>query len=444
MRKYLLIGLVVLATSLFSVALAMAQEVEDPSAPDVKTKAQIVTGGIPGPAIPWKFELPDMDPLTPAFEYVKNGASDDDPTEGPGLSPSATFLPDGTDDMMSVAPNLNDKPTERMIAYFLVVERAPSLDSILDVYVDVYHPDTFDGRFEGNLFGFEPGSLKYQLHGTPNFDRVSPTNPLVPFAGGEFHNVFYPTQGTCSDALGDRNGTDKTKPLGAALNTGQIPSTLAAQTLWDNVCIKKQWLVFRMVGPLSKHQPAGDYKVVGTAQSLYNISHITNYFDVLSIVGLVKDFAKIDWGNIVPLAPQYLRGDFNIAFDTDGKPIVDGRPTVYNTGNNNMYVGVSYSQMTGTLVGNNKVIDIFDAQLQAKGNDGIVRLKEKPEWQTTASAPYPVKCFNKVPIGSNQPGQIDFSIHPDVPPPDNYAGKAWIVGFEGECPAGTYDVATEQ
>jgi hypothetical protein len=126
--------------------------------------------------------------------------------------------------------------------------------------------------------------------------------------------------------------------------------------------------------------------------------------EVLAVVGLEIDFTEVDFGPILPTTSKWVRGDMN--FNTPD------RPTVKNTGNTDMFLVLHFSNMVGKQFG--KVINKFNAQLNTQRID--------PIW---ASA---WVCFDKVPLGSNELGQLDLSIHPGRIPADTYSGTLDLVG----------------
>lgn len=320
-------------------------------ADDVPTEAVINPAGTP-PATEWKWELPDMQPYVAGIQYgtAANAHQHDDDMATLG---------------MQVYPNLDDEPEVRWIDYWWVVSDPNGIDDIIDAFIRVYHPD---------------GSLKYQLHGV-----------LQPCA-----------------ALG--TGTTTGSTLEAAVHTGQLTAPQAALIVEN--CGKQIWRVYRVVGELSKHQPAGEYKVIASAvDQAGNTGSLENWFTVLPIIGLVQDFGAIDFGQILPNTSKWVRGDFVYP---------NALPTVMNTGNVLMYINVQFTPMLG--VNFQKVIDVFDVMLDSTDNAVVDGQTFDPVNAGTSV------CFNQQPLGSNVEGQIDFSIHPGSIPGDTYLGRVNVWG----------------
>ncbi len=336
-------------------------------ADDVPTSAEVKAGSTP-PVIEWKWELPDMNSSVPGIQYgtaTDIHQHDDDMNLSP-INPPAAH------NMMQVAPNLEDQPEVRKVEYWVAVQDIGGISDITDTFVKVYHPD---------------GSLKYQLHGTGNFQAPTATNPLTPVA--------------CS-ALGD--ATTSGTVLEAAVHSGQM-TTAEAFTIVDQ-CNKHQKLVFRMVGEISKHQPSGEYKVEATGvDQAGSTGSMTNWFDVLSVIGLRLDFSSVNFGQILPNTPKWVPGDLNF------NPPIDTKPTVKNVGNDPMKLSLLFTNMTGNNFG--KLITEFDAQLDSE------QIPVIPAGTTVT--------FNHT-LGSNVLGQLDLSIHPGSIPADVYAGTLTLTG----------------
>ncbi len=351
--------------------LVMVASLWMPGAPaqadDVPVSAVVTPGSTP-PTIEWKWELPDMQSGIPGIQYGTAAdvhQHDDDMNISPTNPPSAHR-------MMQMAPNLEDLPEVRQIEYWVAVQDAGGVSDITDAFVKVYHPD---------------GTLKYQLHGTGNYGPPNATNRLTPVA--------------CS-ALGD--ATSVGTVLEAAVHSGQM--TAAEAFIIVDQCNKHQKLVFRMVGELSKHQPAGEYRVEATGvDQAGSTGSMTNWFDVLPVIGLRIDFNSVNFGQILPNTPKWVPGDMNFNGPSDT------RPTVKNVGNSQMKLSLLFSKMTGFNFG--KVISDFDAQLDSEQIPVI----------TAGTA----VTFTHT-LGSNQLGQLDLSIHPGSIPADSYSGMLSLTG----------------
>lgn len=258
-----------------------------------------------------------------------------------------------------IAPNLENLPDVQQIAYWWVATDPNGIADIIFAFVRVWHPD---------------GTLKYQLH-----------------AAG---------RSPCS-ALGTWNtpGT----PLGAAYKSGQMGSA-QADLIVEN-CTKNVWVPFMAVGELNKHQPAGEYSVMASvSDQAGNVGSLSNAMTVLAVVGLAIDFTAVNFGQILPNTTNWVRGDVNFG--------TANMPSVKNTGNTNMYLGLKFSVMTGVNYG--KTIERFDAQLNAQAIDPILAGD--------------VNCFDQEPLGSNVVKQLDLSIHPGSIPADVYNGTLELSG----------------
>jgi hypothetical protein len=324
----------------------------------VPTSAQINPAGSP-PVVSNKWELPDMQSGVAGIQYgtVANPHQHDDDMNQVGIQ---------------FAPNLEDLPEARQVEYWWIVSDPNGIGDIKDAFVRVFHPD---------------GSLKYQLHGTADYGQPTAANPLTPVA--------------CT-ALGSATSG----MLEAAVHTGQMTAA-DVPTILDN-CNKHVSLIFHAVGEMSKHQPAGTYTVIASgSDGNGNVGSLTNTFEVLPVIGLEADFSAVDFGDILPNTAKWVRGDLTWG----------GLPSVKNTGNVNMFLGVQFSKMTGAQY--QKVIDVFDAQLNAQTYDPL--------------AAGTLACFNNEPLGSNEIGQLDLSIHPGAIPADAYTGTLRLVG-QTSCP----------
>lgn len=325
-------------------------------ADDIPTTAVIDPAGTP-PQTLFKWELPDMQPGTGPM-VVEYGTLADPHQHDDDMNVTG----------MQVFPNLEDQPEVRWIDYWWVVTDPNGIGDINDAFVRVFHPD---------------GALKYQLHGA-----------LQPC----------PALGTATTV-----GTT----LEAAVHTDQLTSAQAGLIVEN--CGKRIWQVYRVVGELSKHQPAGTYTVIASAvDRAGNTSELSNTFTVLPIIGFQRDFAGVDFGQILPNTDKWVRGDFEF-----GSPL----PTVKNVGNVLMNINVEFTPMVGAKY--LKLIDLFDVMLDST-NDSVVDGQAFDPVRAGESV-----CFDEQALGSNVTGQIDFSIHPGSIPADSYAGRVNIWGTMG-------------
>lgn len=323
---------------------------------DVDTHAYVDNTASP-PIINAKWELPDMQPvLSPgSVEYEAV----------PPTDLNANTIPDADDDPltpgMQMFPNLEDFPATRLIEYFLAVEDPDGVGDILSTWVDVYHPD---------------GSFKYQidLEWVP-CDYVGLYDDSVTPAILNIH-----------------------PPLLAAIDTEQVTLVEAEQIIIR--CYKNEKAIYHGFGDLSKHQPWGPYEVRGFGQDTGGgvSPPYVNYFDVLPIIGLVTDFPIVDWGKIKPLTTDWVSGDEDLS--------TPNKPTVKNTGNALMQLGLHFHQMVGDP-DPTKTINDFDARFMGE------------DLQFPAST---LLWFSGK-LGSNDIKQLDLSIHPPAKlPPQDYWG----------------------
>ena len=193
------------------------------------------------------------------------------------------------------------------------------------------------------------------------------------------------------------------------VNTGQITPAQAAE--FDEELEKHHAEMWVGSWVYKVHQPAGHYCIEVTAvDQAGNKTKLANCILIESIVVLALDFDKVDFGEIVPRAEKWVMG--NETFSPG-----DGRPSVWNQGNDPASLRIHFTEMVGAQEG--KVIDEFNVQLLGERVD----LKAS-EWYTL-----------KGPILTCIPAQIDFSIHPPVfLPADTYSGAVHfeVVHYVGD------------
>jgi hypothetical protein len=392
-----LIGSIALAV----VALGMVCMQGIASGDEIVSTGAVVTGSSVAPRIECKWELPDMRPNVVGIQYdsaIDPDVHDDDmavvpdadndPTNGiqvPCTGPPTTVpsMPGGVMSMIQVRPNAEDMPEERQIELWAAVDHPNGIAAIDDVYWVIYHPDR---------------SPKVQVHGTkvPN------------------------TAGDC-DALGhvDQPGS----MFNAAYATGQI----AAESIEDinkgmiAKCQQSEKAIYYAKFDLSKHQPCGVYKVELHAISSGAETILVNYIDVICTYYMEIDFSAVNWETITPGVKDVVSGD--LIFDAAEVP---SAPTVKNTGNSGMGVGVHFSEMLQQGVDPvvAKRIDQFDACF-GKSPAGIQCvdpiMASDVVWFGDIDDPDRVLCSNDV-------GKLDVSIHPPTTlPGGTYAGTMDIL-----------------
>lgn len=246
----------------------------------------------------------------------------------------------------------NPAPDTTEICIFAVVSDPHGISDITATYGDVYHPD---------------GSLKVQVH-----------------------------MGLETDPATIQSAID------AAYATGQIDLAMK-----DHL----EYLIEKHLGVLwwgcflyEVHQMSGLYSVEvwSVDQSGAQSVPLVNNFEVYSIVVLAIDFDHVNYGYILPTTDKWVGGDDNF---NPG----DGRPTVWNRGNDPAMLRVHSTQMTGGTYG--KVIEQFDVELL--------------DQQEVYFASQWVDLWG--PLIPCNPVQIDFSIHaPAGTPADIYTGLMHI------------------
>jgi hypothetical protein len=292
--------------------------------------------------------------------------------EGVGTSPVVLYswvLPDespATGTQLEIIPS-----GERNDIYAcIVVEDAESRDSIIDVFVDVYHPDD---------------SFKYQVHAR----KLDPNNQR--------------------DAVMIEDCKDD------ALAAGFITS----QDHFDidyNIFDQPNWYMYKVYLPMYYHQPSGWYTTESYAvDSTSRISApLSTDFEWVPGTYLELDFEAVSFGSIQPGFWKVLNGDTNMA-----TPLA---PTLKNEGNTEIRVGVEFSPFVGQGALPNKEITRFDAQLRNLGNTNYLSI---PGEHLEFDADERVEFTH--PISLCRQEKIDFSIHAPVGTvPDDYQGRVRI------------------
>lgn len=182
-----------------------------------------------------------------------------------------------------------------------------------------------------------------------------------------------------------------------AVDTGQLTLEQAAEL--DEEIDKNDAEMWVGCWIYEIHQPAGEYCIeVSGVDQFGNITKMMNCIYIESIVVLALDFSSVNFGAIVPRAEKWVMG--NDVFDPG-----DGRPTVWNQGNDLASLMVHSDPMVGVAEG--KEITTFDVQL----------LEEEVVYEACDWV-----CLTG-PLEPCTPTQIDFSIHPpEFLPMDVYEG----------------------
>jgi hypothetical protein len=404
--KYITLGLLVAMMALLIVGLMFSQRSAQADTP-VDTGATVVPSGA-APEIECKWELPDMqsgfsDSTFPdsMIQYGTSGNAhmhDDDMAQPPiGSFTDAPCERDTGDPnskpqqnqdamkMIQVLPNGEDDPEEVWVQLWMAVDQPAA---VADVKWRIYHPDN---------------SFKVKVHGT----RV----------GG-------PTGATRSvdcEALG--SSTQAGNMFEAAVHTGQITADAVDNDMGlVRLCQENVKGIYYAKFQISKEQPCGKYWVEGMAVANGGATAtLNNYIDVICFYMLEIDFDDIDWGDITQGVMKVVGGDLN--FD----PTDSAFPTVKNTGNHGMGVGVLFSEMVEVVqaggppvpgaAGNG--INEFDACFGIGAGAGVLQcIGDVLDSNGQPVAPIlsgDSTLFDDNPnrvLCSNQVGKLDLSIHP--------------------------------
>jgi hypothetical protein len=204
-----------------------------------------------------------------------------------------------------------------------------------------------------------------------------------------------------------------------AINTGQM--TVAERDAIITRCFQNEKAVFVVTETISKEQPCGEYRLETTVVNTSGIvTKIVSFFDVVCFIYLQTDFTSINWGTIQNNVASNLSGD--LVFSPG-----DGKPTVRNVGNAPLYVEGGFDPLVYAHDAT-KNINQFDLKLRAEWRTNPAELtivdplfardaQNRPLWA----------CFGDQPIGSNQNGKLDLSVHPVNAQAGLYSGNFNIV-----------------
>ena len=342
------------------------------------------------PIIECKWELPDANSGLAGIQY----SDDDDVLQEPGFpcyrgdgESDRPQMADNVQNVIQVLPNAEDLPEARKIENWVAVEHPNGVDEIDDVFWKVIHPD---------------GTFKFQIHGT----KVQ----VADSGDGALGN----DEVVDLNDLGSWNDADTM--WGATYTTGQVTSGAvhdADYGIIDLVTQRQKDLWFAE-WEISKDQMCGLYTIEVTAVANGAVATMTNTLEIQCFFNLEIDFEDINWGTITPGGTKVLPGDTNFG--------TAGYPTVKNTGNSGMRVGIEFTELLQDDVLGPKVIDVFDA---AFGKNAQVL-----EWIDPIPANTPVwfsnSSINQV-LCANEVGKLDLSIHPpEVVPTGTYSGYVQI------------------
>ena len=207
------------------------------------------------------------------------------------------------------------------------------------VYTDIYYP--LDRAFHPEA----PAPFDDKINGGGG----TIASPVTPYDYG---------MSGCGDQRGDENRLYKLdKMVGYGLfcdnirnNNNNLPSFFEVEGIlfdYNEICAQDGELmeetayVYCANKELIWEDPAGDYKVEVFALSTYGqFSNLAvNYFEYLPLTSYDVDFSDVDYGTVLLNVEKKVIGDFT--FD----PSFSDRPTVRNTGNTRLNMGVEQNDM---------------------------------------------------------------------------------------------------
>jgi hypothetical protein len=292
--------------------------------------------------------------------------------------------------MIQVMPVAEDDPEERIIQNWAAVDHPAGAEAIDDVFWKIFHSD---------------GSFKYQIHG----HRVALEDIDLLGNEGEEGSMFW-----------------------AGWLTGQLSASAISDADYGIIDRVKQhqktlwyadWLI-------SKDQMCGEYRIEAHAIANGAETILTNYIDILCFYNLEIDFTSVNWGAIIPGTSKVVAGD------TQFSPPNSSAPTVKNTGNSGMQVGVLFSPLVQQGVEGPKQIVDFDAAF-GKSASVLEWIGQTPPYiQAGEVAWFNNNSINQV-LCNNEVGKLDLSVHPPPGLPNGqYLGNVTVLAAlaPGVCP----------
>jgi hypothetical protein len=402
----------------------------------VDTSAHTGVGGS-APSVNYKWENVDMSEAEGSFSYFDGSDNADDdvaaglqfwPWLGDDPEPLVCGIDndgdtavdedaiDGLDNDLDGVIDEDDPCLEaRQVRYWAAVHDTNGLGTIDEVWVKVYEPLDNDGD---TLVDEDPASANLIdedgdcgrgwgaacLATEACCDEDSPDKVLKYKL--HLHEVACSSIGTMQ-IVGVDTIITLADPLLAAVATGQISE--ADAELLVELCYNSAKKIYMGEANVSKEQPAGQYRVEAYARdtSGNDSPALVNHFTVLSIVGLVIDFAGgIDFGEIEAEEEVVIVGDGNMS--------TPALPTVQNIGNDPMYLWLHFTPMDGTIEQYMSLVD-FDAVFQMEGL-----------YFTGSDDPAAERGFCNH-LCANEIKKLDVSIEPPaVVYTDTYSGKLYV------------------
>jgi hypothetical protein len=375
------------------------------SVQQLPTSANVSGAGTPS-TIECSWALPDLNPNggaeanntgtpnpTPPTTFFYG--NDDDPLTRPSPVPcdlggggSKPTQADGQHHLIQVLPNSEDLPSQRRIELWAAADNPAGIGGISDVYWKVFHGD---------------GSFKVQLHGA-RIDASS-SNP------------------DCNGPVtANPNDPGHTTMFQAAINNGELTDAAVNDPTNGMVALCQEGVkaLFHNTFVVSKDQPNGEYKIETHVVAIGGLETVqTFYIDIIPFYNMVLDFNSINYGQIIPGVPKTINGD--TLFGT-------APPTVKNTGNSAMGLGVLFSDLVQTTDQNGnpvlggKHITQFDASFGLSA----ATIQHIPLINSGVTATFDDAGARQ--LCPNDEGKLDFSVEPPgTLPAGSYQGTVAMI-----------------
>jgi hypothetical protein len=254
-------------------------------------------------------------------------------------------------------------------------------DGISDVdgvYVDIYYPESVafhpeDSSNPDQINGGTNNIFDYGLSGCG--EQREDESRLTKLSKDDGYNLF------CNKIRNDNNN---------------LPS-FYDQYDYNEICdadgelMKETAYVYCTDEQLIWEDPAGDYTVKVFALDKAGVfsNEFENNFEYLPVTSYEVDFASVDYGNVKLNTHKRISGDLNFVVN-------DNRPTVRNTGNTRMYLGITQDDM-----GFGTTNDVYNVRYDARvGNN-------EADWKNFY--PYAHKWLEDI-LDLSETEEVDFSI----------------------------------
>lgn len=281
--------------NLFAVIALLSLSILPAAADDVSTGLTRGTGGGSLPIVKVKWEM-------------KTGTQGEDDSTAPG----AQFIAPGV---------WGSKMNYTVCA---IVTDPNGVADIAGVYADIYYPE---GKAIHDLVP-STDVHKDPDNGTKDKGQGGcgafiEQNTLLPLSKSEGYNLF----------------CDKIRSNNNNLPTFYSPYTYDEICATDGELMKEEAYVYCDPKTLIWEDPAGDYKVLVTAQDKAgnNSTVRKNYFEYLPLTGFEKDFSNVGYGQVLLNTHKKISGDVNFGTASN--------PTIRNTGNTRLWMKVAQDDM---------------------------------------------------------------------------------------------------